>query len=195
MLSSGQRTLFGEVASWALVAGVTVLSVVHFDELKAIAHQVVGTDPAILAAMRPGQAQPATDEGGAMRAAVGGGYQVELPVGSDGHFHVDAEINGRTVAVLVDTGASVVALTADDADAAGIYVTDKDFTGRIQTANGTARVAPVMLDRVSIGDITVRDVRAVISEPGALNVSLLGMTFLSQLDRVDMRSGKLILED
>jgi aspartyl protease family protein len=89
----------------------------------------------------------------------------------------------------------VVALTADDADTAGIFVRDRDFTGRIQTANGSARVAPVVLDEVTIGDITVRDVRAVVSEPGALSVSLLGMTFLNQLDRVDMRSGKLILQD
>jgi aspartyl protease family protein len=88
-----------------------------------------------------------------------------------------------------------VALTAEDAEAAGIFVTDKDFTHRIQTANGTARVAPVTLDRVSIGDITVREVRGVVSEAGAMTVSLLGMTFLNELDRVDMRSGKLILQD
>ena len=58
-----------------------------------------------------------------------------------------------------------------------------------------ARVAPVMLDRVSIGDITVRNVPAAVSEPGKLATSLLGMSFLSRLQRVDMRSGVLVLQE
>jgi len=193
MLSSGHRTLLGDVASWMFLAGVTIVGATHFDELKAIGHRWIGTDPAVLATLRQGE-EPA--EPAAVQAPVSSdGYTVEVPIGQDGHYHVEAEINGRSVAVLVDTGASVVALTADDADAAGIFVTDRDFTGRIQTANGAARIAPVVLDEITIGDITVRNVRAVVSEPGALAVSLLGMTFLNQLDRVDMRSGKLVLQD
>ena len=193
MFSSGHRALLSEVASWVFFAGVMVVCVTHFDELKAAGHRLIGTDPGVLAAMRPG-------EGTSKLAAVEppaapSGYTVELPIGQDGHYRADVEINGRTVAVMVDSGASVVALTSEDAETAGIFVTDRDFSARIQTANGSARVAPVMLDDVSIGDITVRDVRAVVSEPGALTVSLLGMTFLNQLDRVDMRSGKLILQD
>ncbi|MBA4131862.1 MAG: TIGR02281 family clan AA aspartic protease [Hyphomicrobium sp.] len=174
-------------------AGVMVVCITHFDELKAAGHRLIGTDPAVLAAIQQNGAP--VEEAVAPQPAATDGYTFEVAVGPDGHYHVDAEINGRSVAVLVDTGASVVALTADDADTAGIFVRDRDFTGRIQTANGSARVAPVVLDEVTIGDITVRDVRAVVSEPGALSVSLLGMTFLNQLDRVDMRSGKLILQD
>lgn len=193
MFSSGHRALLSEVASWVFFAGVMVVCVTHFDALKAAGHRLMGTDPGILAAMRAGEGvgEPAAVEPPVAES----GYTVELPIGQDGHYHTDVEINGRTVAVMVDSGASVVALTAEDAETAGIFVTDRDFTARIQTANGTARVAPVFLDDVSIGDITVRDVRAVVSEPGALHVSLLGMTFLNQLDRVDMRSGKLILQD
>jgi aspartyl protease family protein len=187
-MSSSQRTLLGEVASWVFFAGVSVVAVTHFDELKGITHQILGTDMGKLSAAR---AAPEPPE----QASTASGYTVELPIGSDGHYHADTEINGRTIQVLVDTGASMVALTAEDAEAAGIFVTDKDFTHRIQTANGTARVAPVTLDRVTIGDITVRDVRGVVSEAGAMAVSLLGMTFLNELDRVDMRSGKLILQD
>jgi aspartyl protease family protein len=193
MFSSGHRTLLGEVASWMFFAGVMVVCITHFDELKAAGHRLIGTDPAVLAAIQQNGAQ--VKEAVEPQPAATDGYTFEVAVGPDGHYHVDAEINGRSVAVLVDTGASVVALTADDADTAGIFVRDRDFTGRIQTANGSARVAPVVLDEVTIGDITVRDVRAVVSEPGALSVSLLGMTFLNQLDRVDMRSGKLILQD
>ncbi|MCU0954493.1 MAG: TIGR02281 family clan AA aspartic protease [Hyphomicrobium sp.] len=191
MFSSGQRTLFGEVASWVVLAGVSVLGVAHFDELTRVAHQVMGTEaPARLSAVNA-DIGPAGDGG----VASPGGYTVELSLRPDGHYHADADINGRSVQVLVDTGASMVALTADDAEAAGLFVTERDFTRRIQTANGTAKAAPVVLDRVSIGDITVRDVAAVVMERGAMSLSLLGMTFLNQVDRVDIRSGTLILQD
>jgi aspartyl protease family protein len=193
MYSSGHRSLLGEVLSWVFCSAVLVASIIHFEDLKALAHRVIGTEPAVVASLR--QSDPTVQVAAEVTSAAADGYTVEVPLGRDGHYHVDADINGRSVAVLVDTGASVVALTAEDADAAGIFVSDADFTSRILTANGAARVAPVVLDEVSIGDITVRDVRAVVSEPGALTVSLLGMTFLNQLDRVDMRSGKLILQD
>jgi aspartyl protease family protein len=58
-----------------------------------------------------------------------------------------------------------------------------------------ARYASVKLDRISIGDITVRDVPAAVAEPGRLKTSLLGMSFLSRLSRFDMRSGLLVLQD
>lgn len=191
MFSSRQSTFLGEVLSWVLFAAVTVVCVTHFDELRILAHKIAGTNMERPAAGTAGAGQ--RDAGG--DGALASGYTVELPIGDDGHYHADAEINGRPVRVLVDTGASMIALTAEDADASGIFVKDSDFTHLIQTANGTAKVAPVMLDRVSIGDITVRDVRGVVSEPGALTISLLGMTFLNELDRVDMRSGTLVLQD
>ena len=72
------------------------------------------------------------------------------------------------VDVLVDSGASIVALSYDDASARALNVRDSDYTQRVSTANGLARVAPVMLDRVSIGDITVRNVPAAVTEPGSL---------------------------
>ena len=105
--------------------------------------------------------------------------RVALRAGPHGHFHANAEINGRRIEVMVDTGASLVALTFEDASRAGIYVRDSDFTQRVRTANGIARVAPVTLDRVSIGDITVRNVPASVSERGKLGTTLLGMSFLS----------------
>ena len=67
---------------------------------------------------------------------------------------------------MVDTGASIVALTFEDAERAGLYIRDRDYTQRVNTANGLARIAPVTLDRVSIGDIMVRNVPAAVSEPG-----------------------------
>ncbi len=120
---------------------------------------------------------------------------VTLPAGDYGHFRADAEINGRDIDVMVDTGASLVALTYEDAERAGIFVNPSDFTHTAQTANGIARVAPITIPRISIGDITVRDVKAVVSERGASERTLLGMSFLGRLSRVEMHSGMLVLEE
>ena len=96
---------------------------------------------------------------------------------------------------MVDTGASIVALSFEDARAAGLNVRDKDFTHRVSTANGLARIAPVTIDRISVGDIIVRDVSGAVMEPGKLGTTLLGMSFLSRLQRVDIRSGMLVLQE
>jgi aspartyl protease family protein len=190
MFSSGQRTLFGEVLSWVILAGVTVVGISHFEELTMLGRELTGAQTPPRDEVRMAQAVMGEDAAG-----VSGGYTVELPLRADGHYHADADVNGHSVQVLVDTGASIVALTAEDAEAVGIYVSSSDYTRKIQTANGSARAAPVVLDRVSIGDITVRDVRAVVLEAGTMPVSLLGMSFLNEVDRVAIRSGKLILQD
>jgi len=120
---------------------------------------------------------------------------VTLPAGQYGHFLTEAEINGREIGVMVDTGASLVALTYNDAVRAGIFVKPSDFTHTAQTANGIARVAPVTISRIEIGDITVRNVKGVVSERGASERTLLGMSFLGRLSRVEMRGDKLELEE
>lgn len=96
---------------------------------------------------------------------------------------------------MVDTGASLVALTYEDARRAGIVVKPSDFTHTAQTANGIARVAPVTIPRISIGDITVRNVAGVVSERGASERTLLGMSFLGRLSRVEMRGSTLLLQE
>ena len=106
-----------------------------------------------------------------------------------------ARINGREIRVLVDTGASYVSLSNQDAERAGIFVRDSDFKYKTRTANGTTRVALVMIDRISIGDIEVRNVKASVHERGKLGVTLLGMSFLGRLRRTEMRGGRLILEN
>jgi aspartyl protease family protein len=120
---------------------------------------------------------------------------VELRASHNGHYQARADINGRAFPVMVDTGASIVVLTYEDAQAAGVFVRPSDFTQPVSTANGTSRVAPVTLDRISIGDITVRGVRAAVAERGLLSVTLLGMSFLSRLERVDMRDGLMVLKN
>jgi aspartyl protease family protein len=122
------------------------------------------------------------------------GDAVTIPAGDFGHFNTEAEINGRSVDVMVDTGASLVALTYEDAERAGVFVRPSDFNRVALTANGQARVAPVMISEISIGDVSVRNVQAVVSERGASERTLLGMSFLGRLARVEMRAGTLVLQ-
>ena len=125
-------------------------------------------------------------------ASLANGREV-LDAHADGHYYARAEINGRPLNVMVDTGASMVALTYEDAERAGLRLRPSDFTARVGTANGIAAVAPVTLDRVTIGRITVRNVEAAVTERGRMDKTLLGMSFLSRLDRVDISSGRLLL--
>lgn len=117
-----------------------------------------------------------------------------LERGANGHWSADARMNGRKVHVIVDTGATLVALTQDDAKAIGIDVRTLRFDERVRTANGTARAATVTLERVQVGNVRVRDVEAMVIERG-LDVSLLGMSFLSRLEQFDVRGRTLRLRD
>ena len=188
-LSSGPRSAIGEALGWIVVLGIGAVAVIHFDKVKAVMGAVMGMAPVAGVAAPGGAEASAGDE----RRATGG--IVEIPVSRDGHYHASVEINGRSIEALVDTGASMVALTYDDARTAGIYVNPSDFTMRISTANGVGYAAPVTLDRVMIGDIMVRGVRAAVIEEGRLRRTLLGMSFLGRLSRADMRRGVLVLQD
>jgi aspartyl protease family protein len=119
---------------------------------------------------------------------------IVLSPDSHGHFRVDARVDARPMDFIVDTGASMIALTARDAAMIGIHPAFNDYTIGVQTANGTVRAAPVTLDRVEIGSITIRDVAAMVMPEGALGQNLLGMTFLSRLHRYEYSSGRLVLE-
>ncbi len=183
-LSAGTRSFLKEVLSWGFSAVIMAAVLINYDALKAQIVKAAG-----MAAPQMGTAkQPQED-------AQSAGGSVVLKAGSNGHFETEARVNGKSVAVLVDTGATLVALSYEDAMRAGISLRDRDFTGRTQTANGISRVAPVRLDKVSIGSVTVRNVDGVVAEQGKLFKTLLGMSFLSRLSQVDMRSGKLVLKN
>lgn len=102
----------------------------------------------------------------------------------NGHFYTYGKANNGAVEFLVDTGASVVALTKDDARKAGVDMGRLVFDRPVQTAAGKTYAAAIRLDYLSIGGIQVRDVRAVVMEDG-LNQSLLGMSFLGELQKVE----------
>jgi len=187
-LSMGTRHLLREAASWAVIAVAGAAVLTHFEELKT---GVLGAFGNVYSAdvTEPAQSKEK------FRRQHQTGSVVEIPAARNGHFFTDVDIDGRSIKIMVDTGATMVALSYEDAERAGLYLTSGDFTHSVSTANGRARVAPVMLDSVSIGDITVRDVRAAVSEPGRLRTSLLGMSFLGRLSRFDMRPGLLVLHD
>lgn len=192
-LTSGNRQLLREAASWAVVALIGAAAFSHFETLKTGAEQLLGlptpSDIDARTAAQSAQLESPTPQQQASSSVV------ELKAGRNGHFNAEAEVNGRSIDVMVDTGATMIALTYEDAQRAGLSLNNSDFTQAVTTANGVARVAPVTLDRVSIGDITVRNVPAAVAERGRLKTSLLGMTFLSRLSRFDMRSGILVLQE
>ncbi len=119
--------------------------------------------------------------------------RAELSPDSAGHYNTEVELNGRRINVLVDTGASVLALTAEDADMAGIRPQPSEFTVKMQTANGESRGAYVRVREVRLGNLRVYDVDAVVMQRGASRKSLLGMSFLKKLSGFEVAQGRLIL--
>jgi aspartyl protease family protein len=122
------------------------------------------------------------------------GRTVVIPRDSRGHFQVNGRVDGKRIEFMVDTGASVIALTARDAARLGIRPTSREFTAEVKTANGTVRAARTQLNRVEIDDVTVRDVAALVVPDEALSENLLGLSFLSKLRRFEYSNGKLVLE-
>jgi aspartyl protease family protein len=111
-----------------------------------------------------------------------------------GHFRVEGRVNGRRINFMVDTGASIIALKSEDAATLGIRPAERDYAAMVRTANGAIRVAPVELDTVEIEDLEVHKVAAVVLPSGAVNESLLGLSFLRRLRRFEYADGKLVLE-
>jgi aspartyl protease family protein len=118
---------------------------------------------------------------------------VKLDGDSRGHFRVDARIDGRTIDLLVDTGASLVVINESTASRLGIFPRRSDYIGVSQTANGVSKFAPVRLNRVEVNGITVWDVQAAVKPDEALRTNLLGMSFLSRV-KWSYDRGRLVLE-
>jgi aspartyl protease family protein len=123
-----------------------------------------------------------------------GGRTVVIPRDQRGHFQVEGRIEGKRLDFMVDTGASVIALTAGDARKLGLRPQQREFTTEVKTANGTVRAAPTQLDRVEIEGLSVRNVAALIMPDGVLDQNLLGLSFLAKLRRFEYSGGKLVLE-
>ena len=118
--------------------------------------------------------------------------RIELPRAPDGHYYLTAEVEGTPVRFVVDTGATQIVLSRSDAARAGIDTERLVYTGRARTANGTVRTAPVRLERLAIGPIEDRGVRAVVNE-GEMDGSLLGMEYLRRFSSVEITGDTLVL--
>jgi aspartyl protease family protein len=166
-------TAIQHALAWIAVALVLVLGYSYRDAFSSIAGRVGG------------ELMPA------MPLATAGG-DVELRASDDGHFQVDARIDGAKVRLLVDTGATIMALAPDDAERIGFDLDALRFDKPVNTANGRTLVAYVRLDRVEIGAISLTDVGASVHRDG-LDQSLLGMNVLDRLSGFERSGDRLIL--
>lgn len=144
----------------------------------------------------PAKAEPvaaAVATPAASNAAAPAARIVALKADRRGHFATDLGVNNQFVKALVDTGASVVAFSHEDALKAGIRPKPGDYTVPMQTANGIVRAAKARIPEMRLQGIVVRDVEATIMPPGALHITLLGMSFLKRLKSFEMNGSTLVL--
>jgi len=127
--------------------------------------------PARLNEQRPSRPNPWMKDD--VRASTIASGPVWLSRESDGHFYADVTVDGTPSRMLVDTGASVIALTRADAQDMGVYWHENDVKPIGEGASGTVYGVPVTLERVQLGSLEVRDVQAVVV-PDGLSISLLG---------------------
>jgi aspartyl protease family protein len=130
-------------------------------------------------------------DGGAADAA--SGQAAEIAKSEDGHYWAEGDVNGTRVRFLVDTGATAVALTAEDAERLGFDPAHLNFAYNISTANGQQRAAQVRLASLSVAGARVDDVDALVIEKG-LPSSLLGMSYLGRLSKFEATRSSLILQ-
>lgn len=127
-------------------------------------------------------------------ASSASGRSVTIPPDRSGHFVTDARIEGQRLNFMVDTGASVIALTENDAARVGVRPSRGDYTATVTTANGKVKAARVRLASVDVGGLVVRDVDAMVLPDGALSENLLGLSYLSKLKRFEFANGQMVLE-
>lgn len=170
-------SIVANIAVWAGIFVAALVGYTYREDIKGMAAQVFGE-------LSPTTAIVDSHNGTA-----------SFRRGIDGHFLVASTVNGAAMPLLFDTGASAVVLSYNDARKAGIDVAGLSFDTPVTTANGTGRAAMVTLDSIEVGGIKRRNVPAFIAERGALDGSLLGMTFLSTLSRYAVAGDKLELSD
>ncbi len=167
----------------ALGFGPKLARLAGMDEAPSAASVTAGVRPTPARATepRPAEARPSEPP--------------TLTVAADyrGHYVVHPSIDNFRIQMLVDTGASLVALTARDARALGIQLSSSDYKMSLSTANGTVRGARVNLREVRLGSILVRNVEAVVLPEGALSMSLLGTSFLGKLRGYEVQTGRMVL--
>lgn len=118
--------------------------------------------------------------------------QIELPRAPDGHYYLTALINGAPVRFVVDTGATGIVMSLNDARKVGIPEETLIFAGEAMTANGPVKTAPVSLKEFQVGPYADRNVRAWVNG-GKMDSSLLGMSYLQRYSKIEMTPRALLL--
>jgi aspartyl protease family protein len=167
------------LAACALLAALAVLAPAHLTS-------VLKSWDAPPAAPQSGARQPSRPRMDA---------RLEVRAAANGHFYVSARVNGAPISIMVDTGASYVALRQSDAEAAGIRVFPGDFNVPLATANAIVYAASVEIDQLAVAGIEVDRVAAVVLPDDRLGTSLLGNSFLGRLERFEIAGDRLIFEN
>lgn len=174
------RGTFGRAArnalAWGLVLVVILVGYTYWDEITSLAQRFTG---AVV------EGAPVTTDGKS--------GEVVITRGRGGHFVVNVTLNYAPIDMMIDTGASVITLTPEDASFAGIQVRQLNYNVPVQTANGTALAAAVVIDRLMVGSIERRRVSALVAQPGMLDQSLLGLNFLNSLQSFTVSGRQMIL--
>jgi len=178
-------------AAVALTTAATAVAVPRLSDGMEGFYDRVQEMMAAAPAARTTPVTPATQRDSSDTAA--NNRNMTIQRGANGHFNVEAEVDGRRMNFLIDTGASVIALRESDAARLGIHPARREYTAQVSTANGVVRAAPAELNRVEVGSLTVRNVQALVLPDEVLGQNLLGMSFLSRV-RWEHRDGRLVLE-
>jgi len=148
-----------------------------------------------LAVMRFVRMDPSFDTalhsiGGPAQTVSGG--ETRIPLSADGHYWIKAKLNGVPLRLMVDTGATVTALSGDVAEAAGVEPDRLRPDAMVETANGTVPAAPARIDELRFGSVVARDLDAIVL-PGEGGPNVIGMNFLTRLKGWRVEDGVLIL--
>lgn len=126
--------------------------------------------------------------------AQSGRRSISIPRDRRGHFQTEIRIDGQRLDVMVDTGASLIALNETSAARIGVRPSLGDYNATVTTANGAIKAARTRIAMVELGGLIVRDVDAMVLPDSALSENLLGLSFLSKLRRFEYADGRLVLE-
>lgn len=148
---------------WVAIFAAVFMVVAYREEAAQVAYHLQG------------QLIPSSPRTGEMGETV-------LTRAEGGHFYADAYVNGQRVRFMVDTGASRVVLSYEDAGRIGLDPASLDYTMAVSTAAGLTMNAAVKLDYVMIGELRIEGVKAAVAKPGMMDGSLLGMSYLERLD-------------